>query len=97
MDRWNPAGAGAQLMCRLGLESTTVQHAQKIESRPRQNLKSATYNGRGKAHLVKKGLMSAGRAPITATEQQDQDSVRKGRGNRISSKAPAASVAADRS
>lgn len=47
--------------------------------------------GRRKAHLVKEGLETAGSAPISATEQMDQDSVRKERGNRISSKAPAGS------
>lgn len=54
-----------------------------------RSLKSPEYSGRRKAHLVEQGLKTAGKAPITATEQQDQDSVRKGRGNRISSKAPA--------
>lgn len=51
--------------------------------------------GRRKAHLIDRGLATAGRAPITATEQMDQESVRKGRGNRISSKAPV--VGQDRS
>jgi len=44
--------------------------------------------GRRKAHLTEKGLRTAGKATITATEQQDQDSTRKARGNRVSSKVP---------
>ncbi len=44
--------------------------------------------GQGKAHLFSKGLRTAGKVPLTATEQQDQKSPNKGKGNRISSKAP---------
>jgi hypothetical protein len=44
--------------------------------------------GQGKAHLVSKGLKTAGEKTLTATEQQDQLSPNKGQGNRISSTAP---------
>jgi len=53
------------------------------------DLRSTTgQTGRRKAHLTDKGLMAPGGAPIAAAEQMNQDSVRKERGNRISSKAP---------
>jgi hypothetical protein len=49
------------------------------------------------AHLFARGLRTAGTADITATEQQDAKSTRKGYGNRISSKAPVKTGETDRS
>ncbi|MBN3582667.1 hypothetical protein JYB64_09760 [Algoriphagus aestuarii] len=71
-------------------DKSRLSRIPKITTREDDNLraKKGSFNNRGKAHLTDKGLHSAGKTPISATEQQDQDSVRKGRGNRISSKAP---------
>lgn len=42
-----------------------------------------------KAHLSDGGLYAAGPAPVNAAEQMDNEAKRKGRSNRVSSKAPA--------
>jgi len=70
-------------------EKTRLATIPKVLTREDSTPKAKTNSrGQGKAHLVDKGLKTAGTVPLTATEQQDQLSPNKGRGNRISSKAP---------
>jgi hypothetical protein len=77
-------------------QRTRLNTIPKLLGREDQDLRATEGStGRRKAHLVDEGLVTAGKAAITATEQMDQDSVRKARGNRISSKAPVPSGKGD--
>lgn len=65
-----------------------VKVPRRITRSDRNFAKKTNRRGQGKAHLVDTGLAPAGRTPIPASEQLDQDSPNKGTSNRISFTGP---------